>query len=124
MNLKNYVTSLKESQKLKDIGIKQNSLFYWNIRYFPSKISLDNFPIDGNKYWIFFSAFTLQELLEKLPNQIIIESEVLTLKIHENKLIYSWEDNLDHHFEEGDTLLKAAVKMLIYVNKNLKKKGE
>ncbi len=64
MKLKNQVCSLELSKKLKELGVEQESLFYWvenypgvwNIRYEREKV-----------YHTFVSAFTVAELGERLP---------------------------------------------------------
>src|SRR5271170_643228 len=70
MNLKEKVTNLEFSKHLKELGIEQKSLFYWeyfnenayDIKYFPFAIC----PLNKNRYQ-HFSAFTSDELMHLLP---------------------------------------------------------
>lgn len=66
-------TNLQLSKKLKEIGLKQDSLFYWeyisdscyDIKYRPYCICLLN-----SGFYKHYSAFTPQELFEFIPNNI------------------------------------------------------
>lgn len=70
MKLEDQVTSLELSKKLKEIGVKQESLFYWvdnekwsdecQLEYIPEL----EFPRDENS----ISAFTVAELGELFPS--------------------------------------------------------
>lgn len=68
MKLEDQVISLLLSKKLKEIGIKQNSLFYWirakkseNIDVF-GLTYITNIFCDKNKFKEIYSAFTVAEL--------------------------------------------------------------
>lgn len=71
MELKNQVVSLELSQRLKELGVKQESLFYW------TGLNGENFlmivkdfegeSIPENRKDNFISAFTSSELGEMLP---------------------------------------------------------
>ena len=74
MELKNQVVSLELAQKLKELGVKQESLFFWNIWHG----QMDDFlwqihygqPVkrgDGVLSEETYSAYTVAELLERLP---------------------------------------------------------
>lgn len=65
MNLENIVTSLELSQKLDEIGIKQDSLFVWANPFFPKVYGEVE---DGETFWHdrICSAFTAQELWDIL----------------------------------------------------------
>ena len=71
MNLESQVTSLELSKKLHELGVKQESLFYWY---------KDNneWLLDYNERLLIefrenYSAFTASELLELLPHRITIK---------------------------------------------------
>lgn len=74
MNLESQVTSLELSKKLKELGVKQESLFYWInydeqycLQYVNDAIGL---CILKDIYKELYSAFTASELLESLPTHI------------------------------------------------------
>jgi len=73
MKIEEQVTSLKLSKRLKALGVKQESIFYWR------KTSLGDYEATdrSNVYMpkdTFYSAFTVAELGELLPNFIEVEN--------------------------------------------------
>lgn len=72
MELKNQVIFLPFAKQLKELGVKQESLFYWNICHDCEK----EYPEGSVKWELSYershgeniSAFTLSELGEMLPN--------------------------------------------------------
>jgi hypothetical protein len=69
MKIEEQVTNLKISKKLKDLGVKQNSLFYWEHQPLTSKTNEANYHIVFGKYPNYderyhISAFTSSELGE------------------------------------------------------------
>lgn len=75
MKLENQVCSLDLSKQLKELGIKQKSLFYWIKEEEPYIwYNSNNHPMKVEKFY--FSAFLATELLELLPSRIsTIENE-------------------------------------------------
>lgn len=74
MDLKDQLTSLEPSKRLRELGVPQDSLFYWNTKkevlVYSKHLSVA--PIDfGDDY---YSAFTLAELGEMLPVSINLPS--------------------------------------------------
>lgn len=74
MKLEQQVVSLELAKKLKELGVRQDSLFYWylaknvnniDLEYRPD--SLAGHPTHKNNYC---SAFTVAELGEMLPRRI------------------------------------------------------
>lgn len=137
MPLEQQVCSLELAQKLKELGVKQESLFYWHRSYNPEK-KVENEPyviyspyLDESK--IDYSAFTVAELGEMLPwsferdNKIFFLQQVKNGKnspiAKEHELFYS-----DGKVEGGevipfpcitaDTEADARGKMLIYLAEN------
>ena len=76
MNLEKQVTSLELSKRLKELGVRQESLFYWlkwlnsplemNLGYKDTILSNNNSFFNDNNYK-YYSAFTAAELLALLP---------------------------------------------------------
>lgn len=64
MDLQDRVTSLELSRWLKNLGVKQESLFYWWIYENWHLDYKENVPADNNNY---VSAYTVAELGEALP---------------------------------------------------------
>ena len=107
MKLENQVCSFKLANKLKELGVKQESLFYW-MSYYASPNMKGNtwhvdYPVDydGKHYPrpsnTEISAFTVAELGEMLPEKIEATIEMLTL----------------YKEMENDTEANARAKMLI-----------
>lgn len=70
MNLIDQVVSLELSKRLKDIGIKQESLFYWySFDGLPWEVRYENETCIHKKS-LLISAFTVAELGEFLPEKI------------------------------------------------------
>lgn len=134
MNLEDQVCSLELAKKLKEIGIKQRSMFVWEyyddqcyaIKFIPYAVV----PNEINKFqW--FSAFTVAELGEMLPKEL--ESDD---KSNPYELCCKWElhysDNKMWHityrkyncenirdfiiYDENEA--NARAKMLIYLIEN------
>lgn len=65
MKLEDQVCSLEFAKKLKEVGIEQNSLFYWIKESDPYIwFNSNNYPIHTEKFY--YSAFTASELGEVL----------------------------------------------------------
>lgn len=121
MNLESQVVSLELAKRLKELGVPQESLFYWGM------ISSDN---GGNGNYCLFrfgsdeyemcsftaSAFTVAELGEMLPWQTgFYKNEAgdwrIAFTTHPNE-VYT-PNNV-----YGDTEADARAKMLIYLIEN------
>ena len=118
MKLEQQVTSLKLSQKLKELGVKQESLYWWNedkklyLRFDKAMVSVEQQvlmkkSVFGDSDW--YSAFTVAELGEMLPEHM-----------------RSWKDS-DGYWDcdtepklisGNDTEANARAKMLIYLIEN------
>lgn len=83
MILKDQVVSLELAKRLKELGVKQKSLFVWEyydeqchgIKYMPYAIVPDNY----NKFKL-YSAFTVAELGEMLPSTLTWEDGTYSLQ--------------------------------------------
>jgi len=75
MNLEQQCVSLEMARKLRELGIKQQSLFYWvkveieNVAMYGIKYIVDMFD-EKDKFKEIYSAFTAAELGEMLPYSI------------------------------------------------------
>lgn len=130
MELEKQVTSLALSQRLKELGVKQESVFYWwdFEKGTPKEETVlaqrktgwnriyhgEWFTTLGHKTEQYASAFTVAELGEMLPQGYM---SVKASKWH--------CDNLDMYIEpdaaviaEADTEADARAKMLIYLIEN------
>jgi len=131
MTLENQVTSLELSQKLKELGFKQDSLFYWG-----KLLHKDEYKIFGLGAEIDevtrYSAYTVAELGEMLPNYINIPykngktkspNHFLVLKKYpvdkHNWGIRYYRTSRSINIEKrADTEADARAKMLIYLKEN------
>ena len=138
MELKDQVCSLKLAKKLKKLGVKQESLFWWEKsikRAFKGKKPKTYSVLKSKKDRTFFanyqhySAFTVAELGEKLPGYIdlpaSIESDYLCIT---NKTVDYWlieyqelgipKANPLKPYVKAKTEANARAKMLIYLIEN------
>ena len=94
MNTK--VTSLALSKRLKELGVKQESMFYWNI--LNGKPELEGgraiYETDGKRFGkevISYSAFLAEELGELLPDMIDKDNDLYWFIIERyNKKFKKW----------------------------------
>lgn len=125
MTLEQQVTSLELSKRLKELGVKQESLFYWEKRYsidWAVTTTEDLSARKYDKYYKYISAFTASELGEMLPEDIFGKGHIYCSKRHDTGE-GSWEilyrDNSGISLLEiGDTEANARAKCLIYLLEN------
>jgi len=133
MELSKQVTSLELSKKLKELGVKQKSLFYWvekentvdgcKVSIF-SKYDGDFFFVlsnESNKYECSretgrrISAFTVAELGKMLPSETYTKREINgNLTCASTKIINAYPMPCQIAKTEAD----ARAKMLIYLLEN------
>lgn len=129
MNLKSQVISLELSKILKDLGVKQESLWYW------IKLKSNEKILNYECFYIYhdkkdpleptldsFSAFTSSELLELLP-RIINKPEsyfIEIVKTVDNDFFVVYKSYLDKTLigKIDKNLSEACAKMLIYLIEN------
>jgi hypothetical protein len=136
MKLSDQVCSLELAKKLKEMGIKQESLFVWEyydencyaIKYFP--YSINNKMTDIKIYGIeLYSAFTSSELGEMLPDTIPYDkhyklpSKLDICKSHDNRWFVSYSYSSDFYLPPviasiDDKEADALAKVLIYLIEN------
>lgn len=117
MELEKQVVSLDLSKKLKELGVKQESLFWWNrptkkLAYADKKSILMN--VWAETAW--YSAFTVAELGEMLPKEYISgkAGSVLTLPFYCKEV----RQEQVKEIMRADTEADARAKMLIYLLEN------
>lgn len=116
--LEKQVTSLETSKKLRQLGVKQESLFYW-VGDSDKKYGLWN-CIGHTPQCMFkdkddiFSAFTCSELGELLPKDYISK-----YSDDYKWMVYWWDWAVYKRYVEGqNTEVEARAKMLIYLLEN------
>lgn len=123
MNLKSICCSLEWARKLKDAGVEQESLFYWMISERDKKPHLGNdFSWQEHGNGKYYSAFTTDELLEKLPERYK-KGWLTCQKAGLWGVGYEYKHNIIISFEEK-SLPNALAKMLQHLIKNKLWKGK
>lgn len=125
MELSKQVCSLELAQKLKELGVKQESLFYYE--KYPD-IEYSNVPRyceSGQWDKDSISAFTVAELGEMLPNDYQVSDDSYawfkTSKDMWDKWTVAYEQftpTEKQHFQTADTEADARAKMLCYLIEN------
>jgi len=128
-NLEQHVVSLELSKKLKELGIKQESQFYWVLS---ENLGNDNFylwdhkPTSTKQNW---SAYLATELLEILPYTVYWNDDEkgqfdnLKLRIdvstgHVYSVYYTGMLWTTKGLQIENSLPNALAKMLIYLKEN------
>ena len=111
MKIEEQVTSLEVSKKLKELGVEQESYFYWvELQGYPCFYRGDELEYKGEKT---YSAFTVTELGE-LFKQISIIVSGYNVRMKKNYCRYLSYNIVKAVFLE-DTEANARGKMLIYL---------
>lgn len=112
MTLESQVVSLELAKLLKELGVKQDAYFSWR----DDKKDGWTLVWPWNKGREYFSAFTVAELGEMLPENLNITS----MRFPNNRwqtIIDLDEDSYKSH-SEGDNEVDARAKMLIHLLEN------
>lgn len=115
MKLEDQVVSLELAKKLKEVGVKQESYFYWE-----NETNLIHYEDIGGVYDI-FSAFTVAELGELLPANINVGKKTYELELMKESqewfINYSSYKNGDYNIfiNFRNTLPNAMAEMLIHL---------
>jgi len=124
MKLKDQVTSLELSKKLKELGVEQESLWYWvhpwqKHKYVEDKsrwILTTNYLSSRINGRTCISAFTVAELGEMLPEVLQYEGEILRLLSRcKNYISYEQPDRGTCLNQYGKSESNARATMLIYL---------
>ena len=119
MKLEQQVVSLELAKRLKELGVKQNSAFWWQeLQNGKGHLIIDT--TDSFSH-VCFSAFSVAELGEMLPKKYFPSFDFLgsgknkyRVICHVNTKKYGW-----HHEKKcADTEADARAKMLIYLLEN------
>ena len=127
--MENQVLSIEQMQRLKELGVDTSKASMCYISKYPSCDFDDGDPTvvvskDFNKrlYNEFGPAFTLQDLIELLPSQLIHKDETLYLNFDNIGKEYGFyyvacDFEIYIYFNDKD-ILQAAYNMLIWVVEN------
>lgn len=125
MKLEKQVCSLELSKRLKELGVKQSSLFYFTLGGIVYRSEMPFF-IDTN-----YSAFTAAELIQLLPKEIDSNFKFYPYELnikwelhysddkkwHVTYIRYNDNDKLDYIIYDVN-LCNALSKMLVYLLEN------
>jgi hypothetical protein len=129
MELSKHVVSLELARKLKELEVKQESLFYWVIT---STTNYHLSYVEGDKSLLpqkrndFYSAFTVAELGEMLPRinfrdgrtYKLVTSKEIRNDNEEWSVRYECETHKGFYQQVADTEADARANMLIYLVEN------
>lgn len=128
MTLEQQVCSLELAKKLKELGVKQESLFYW-VTTKPTDIKPTTIEWEGDIEWIRenishtyiteqVSAFTVAELGEILSRNNDLRYYFNHVWQQDKQSWIVMDVCLDNYYEYASTEADARAKMLIYLIKN------
>lgn len=143
MQLEDQCCSLELAKKLKELGVRRDSLFYWiksdyfNNEYYISIVNIDHMLDDNkeilinlgheccesnNKIIESYSAFIASELLELFPMINGMPVELMKICGLINGIYYCCRyfgiDGDILHVEDGKNAANACAKLLIYLIEN------
>lgn len=116
MKIENQVTSLELSKKLKELGVKQESAFYWYFSIDDNKWKITDNELLKDERWEWCFAFTVAELGEMLPKHCKSFQAYNTKKNNKWWCEYSQYGVIDTKYAETEA--NARAKMLIYLLEN------
>lgn len=124
MKLENKVTNLEYAKRLDELGVKQDSIFYWcdEVLSYDGNaqvVDIKNEMIYGNPeeaYWKFeeiYSAFTASELLKLLGGGIQLETNNIIRYPDTKKYMVLLSGSV--HYKTDNNACNALAKMLIHL---------
>lgn len=120
MKLEQQCCSLQQAKRLKELGVKQKSLFYWHERHqrpqFGERIT-DGVMVCNDKQNA-YSAFTVAELGEMLPFKVSDNyTEIETLRVSNGFRCATFNvvSGKHLHYYERPTEAEARAAMLIHL---------
>lgn len=125
MKLEKQVTNSELSKRLKELGVKQNSIFYWQINHlfnnniyirYHNEIGFNYKKYEKDESQEIYSAFTVSELGNILPELTNCSKG----NIHSNPELYHlvWSCEYNKLIQFADTEADARAKMLIWLIEN------
>ena len=119
MKLEQQVCSLESAKRLKELGVRQESIFVWEIVGGNANLIPEHYASPHNILEIKrYSAFTVAELGEMLPHEMSIPHKAHDGFWQYDEAIYSLKgDSYSPCFVEN-TEAAARAKMLIYLLEN------
>lgn len=126
MKLEQQVCSLELAKRLKELGVKQESIFYWKKYYYNGEERIEPQMNVAEDYPQRYSAFTVAELGEMLPYIVEVNDEEYSVEVYKDGT-GGWESwlqdpNTDHVYEyqvfKADTEADTRAKLLIYLMEN------
>lgn len=108
MKLEQQVVSLEYAKKLKELGVKQESLFGWTQNYTrkSGEFKKDSKPYLQYKGSFDYSAYTVAELGEMLPKEILAET------INKNHPIRKHNDEEGEEWDKMQELIEEDIEKL------------
>lgn len=121
MKLKQQVVSLELAQKLKKLGVKQESYFYWLNPFKEQGFELvERHECVLNNHHDFYSAFTVAELGEMLP-KLDGRGYVEAYKDIQGRWVLHFKVSTNHYLYKGEAEeneADARASMLCYLLEN------
>lgn len=128
MKIEHQICSLEHSEKFKKLGIKQRSLFFWSKDWFSKEWQIQFANNKTIPHEDCYSAFTIAELLNMLP-ECIYESYDLLIGKRDNLFRIEYleiltgntfqEGEILYFFEEKNIANCASQMLLQLIEKNL-----
>lgn len=123
MKIEQQVCNLELAKKLKELGVKQDSLFYYSIGPLDDSLQIGKLDHGWSEPVENISAFTINELLEMLPE---FTGRELTIKRGNNYYLVYYDKNSigaitdNEHISDqiDESLCNALAKMLCYLKEN------
>lgn len=124
MNLEKQVCSLPLAKQLKELGVKQDARYYWH-EWDDGSAGLSKMKTEciDDHYSNSFSAFTVAELGEMLPNCFKSEEHgyvnLVMMKLYDGHSEVMYKSGKEvAYVERAGTEADARAKMLIYLLEN------
>lgn len=99
MKLEQQCVSLELAKRLKELGVKQESVFWWQVKFSSNRVRLVQNPSTGcdNDEFDWYAAFTVAELGSLLPRYVSTKKSVA-----QHRAPY-WVCQLSAHQEKAET---------------------
>lgn len=125
MNIEDQVCSLELSKRLKELGVRQESLFYWwdgddinDEGHSVSRIEIENNDSAPSNF-VVYSAFTVAELGEMLPKEIWHPNKHKPMVCRPANRLCHWVVYYDKDtWTEENSEANARARMLIHLIEN------